>query len=139
MDPSILDHSLYTLYLMKVPVTIYIDEVLDFHSNSRGGRGIMALVSRGREQGITFLCTTQRPSLISPFLYTEAPHTYIFRLRFKGDRKKIEEITGFNVPQPKKHHFYYVDLENEPVYYEPVPMSVPLARRNALMAPLKKT
>lgn len=138
-DPEGLDDVLFRLYLQKRPITVYCDEAADLCARTgRAYRGMLSLVSRGREQGITFLIGTQRPAWIDNALISEAQHYYIYRLRLPADRKRMEETIGYPLRKPDKHHFYYVDNDSEPAYFSPVPMEVPLHRRNALFGPPKK-
>lgn len=131
-DPEFLDDVLWRLYLGKQPMTLYIDEAVDLHAGSRCFRGLLACVSRGREQGITLLAGTQRPAWVSLYLTSEAQHYYIFKLRLKADRDRVEQITGFRLTRMDKHEFVHIDNDDRPTYYEPVPLSVPLEHRERL-------
>lgn len=131
-DPEFLDDALWRLYLRKVPMTLYLDEALDLHVAGRAGRGLLACVSRGREQGITLMIATQRPAWVSLYLLSEAQHYYVFKLRLKADKDRVEQITGFRLRPLDKHHFVHIDNDDAPTYYSPVPMSVPVRERNRL-------
>lgn len=133
-DPVFLDDVLWRLYLKKESMTIYVDEALDLHHNGRAGRGLVACVSRGREQGITLIAGTQRPAWVSLYLASEAQHYFVFKLRLKADRDRIEQITGFKLPKLEKHHFVHIDNDDDPVLYGPVPMEIDADRRDRLLA-----
>jgi DNA helicase HerA-like ATPase len=109
-NPAALDSLLWMHYAHLPGVPCYVDEIAEFHSASgRAGKGLMALLQRGRSKGITFICSTQRPKWISRSLISETQRGYIFRLKLADDRDAIGDmIPDYDeYPNPKPHWFYY--------------------------------
>ena len=124
-DPHALDKMLLYHYHYFQGLPAYIDEAIGFHINSRAGPGLTAIMTRGRSKGITTILSSQVPKFISSFCLSEINKAFIFKLRDKRDRKKIDDvITDFSeLPVALKHHFYFQDLGgdmDEPVLMSPV-------------------
>lgn len=69
---------------------IYIDEQLDIPATT----GQKILATQGRAAGVGLWVATQRPHGVPLYLLSEANHQFIFRLRLKRDRERIEETTA---------------------------------------------
>lgn len=124
-QPKLLDDMLLQHYHRFQGLTAYIDEAMSFHINSRAGRGLTALMTRGRSKGITTILSSQLPRYISAFCMTEIDKAFIFRLQHRNDRKRIDDlIPDFSLkPVAAPHHFYYFDNGAKDGMDEPVLMS----------------
>lgn len=123
-DPEALDNMLLYHYRHMSGKTAYIDEAYPFHRNSQAGPGLTGLMTRGRSRGITTIISSQRPQRISRFLVSESERAFIFRLRDKKDRQRIDDLSEDFSKRPKleKHWFYHIDGDNadEPDLYKPI-------------------
>jgi hypothetical protein len=122
-EPVALDDMLKEAYRLFHNCPIYIDEIYSFHNNGKAGKGLHALLTRGRSKGITLIMSTQRPAWISRFCITEASKYYIFKLVDKDDRKRLSDVIPdfVDYPAPSKHGFYYFDHTLEtPILFKPV-------------------
>lgn len=98
-------------------VDAYIDELYHFHSGAYAGPGLNGLYTRGRSRGITTIGSTQRPALVSRFIFSETQLFYVFQLFLDDDVKKVNGfIRGFkDLPTPERHKFYmYRQGDNKP-------------------------
>lgn len=124
VQPEILDDMLLYHYHFMHGKTAVVDEAYPFHKNSQAGPGLTGLMTRGRSKGITTIIGSQRPQRISRFLITESENAFIFRLRDKLDRKRIDDISEdfSKLPKLEKHFFYHIDGDNAdaPTLYKPV-------------------
>lgn len=122
-DPIALDTYLFRHYMELRGADAYVDEAYSFHNNGRPGRGIVALLTRGRSRGISTLLSTQRPTWVSRFVFTESQRFYIFRLMDKSDRKRLTDVIPdfIDLPNPPEHGFhYYRSGEEKAVTHNPV-------------------
>jgi hypothetical protein len=123
-EPEILDEMLWIHYNELKGIPAYIDEAYTFHKNAKAGRGLIALLTRGRSKGITTIISTQRPVLISRFCITEANKLYVLRLTDKQDRKRIDDmIPNYSDEEnPPKHGFYFFEAgeTEEPILFKPI-------------------
>lgn len=112
-DPAALDEYLMYHYENFPRVTCYVDELVSFHRNGRAGPGLVAILTRGRSEGITFFGASQRPAWISLYLLTEAQHLYVFRLNHEKDKKRISEVIPHfdEMPEPHEYAFWYYNLK----------------------------
>lgn len=95
------------IYLRK-NTCVYIDEVYGCTSGDWLPFYFKAILTRGRERGITCMAATQRPSKIPQFILSESENYFVFRLQMPQDKKKIEEIKGFSIGAQnglQKHEF----------------------------------
>lgn len=125
VDPAALDERLMYHHMNMFGVPAYVDELYMFHRNGQAGPGLTGLLTRGRSKRQTFLGSSQRPRRISLFNLTESDKYYIFRLRDRKDRQRINDIIDdFDTMQlPAKHHFWFFNQgEDKPLYYPPVPI-----------------
>lgn len=121
--PDKLDALLTMHYHNYRGIPAYIDEVYQFHNHGISGPGLQGLLTRGRSRGITLIMSTQRPVFLSNFAITESQRFYLFSLRYKPDRKKIEQIVPnfSDLPLPKKHGFFFYRQEDDKaVQYAPI-------------------
>ncbi len=88
--------------------TLYVDEAYDLQLSG----GLKLVATQGRAIKLGLWISTQRPSHIPLFLISEAQHFFIFYLRLKRDRERVEEATGVRIPwerlQRWRHSFLYV-------------------------------
>ena len=123
LDPEVLDNYLELHYQFFRHSLAYIDEVYQFHNNSRPGPGLLSLLTRGRSRGITTIMSTQRPTGLSRFAWSESQKFYIFKLQDMRDRKTVEAIIPnfSDLPIAPKYHAYYYDFDLEaPLLLSPV-------------------
>lgn len=127
-NPDELDAALDVLYKRLRNGTIVIDELYPFHAGGRAGRGLTALLTRGRSRGITLIMGSQRPTWISRFCFTEAKHYWIYKLIDRQDRRRLSEvIPEFDVNEilPRYYFRYYCsssDLQS-PLLFSPLKIS----------------
>lgn len=76
---------------------IYIDEVYGCTAAHYIPFYFKAILTRGRERGITCMMATQRPSMIPQFILSESENYFVFKLQMPQDKKKMSEIKGFPV------------------------------------------
>jgi DNA helicase HerA-like ATPase len=108
-EPAVLDAQLLDFYDSFPGVPVYLDEIYSFHSSGRAGKGLTALLTRGRSRGITTIMATQRPAWLSRFVLSETQVFYVFALTLHDDKRKMADaIPDFDeLPPPPKHGFYY--------------------------------
>lgn len=127
-DADALDDMLWRHYMEMKGVDAYIDEVYSFHKSGRGGKGLIALLTRGRSKGISTIMSTQEPNWLSSFVLSQAQRYYIFWL---GDREHYKKLGRYipefaDMPAPPKYFFYYYQMMSEkPVLYKPVKLDEP--------------
>lgn len=116
-EPRALDEYLWYHYQNCKGVPAFIDEAVTFQINNRAGKGLIALMQRGRSKGITTIMCSQRPVRIDRSLLTEANKIYIFYMADKADRKRVDDlISNFSdLPRPPKHGFYFFESGSEEV------------------------
>jgi len=89
---------------------IYIDEAYAIHGGTNPAFHLQAILSRGRERGISAIVATQRPRRIPILLLSESEHFYIFRLNHNSDRAVVYDITGVTVDEQfglRNYEFIY--------------------------------
>jgi hypothetical protein len=108
-DPGLLDSYLMAHYDAFPGVPAYIDELTSFQSLGRPRPGLTALLTRGRDLGLTTLMATQRPAFISGYTLSESQNYYIFGLNRAKDRKSVADcVPGYDeLGNPPRHQFYY--------------------------------
>lgn len=105
-------------------LAIGIDEVVGIASSSRPVRWLDAVLTQGRELGVSAVVCTQRPKRIPPTLLSEADHVLVYRLARQDDRDAVEEVTGPFAPATERHGFVYWTGELEAaVTCRPLPYS----------------
>jgi hypothetical protein len=101
----------------------YIDEAYTFQINGRAGRGLLALLTRGRSRGISTIISTQRPVRLDRACITEARKVYVFALSDNADKKRLDDvIPNFSkLPRPPKHGFYFFEVGmDDPTLMQPI-------------------
>jgi energy-coupling factor transporter ATP-binding protein EcfA2 len=76
---------------------IYVDEQYDVIPTD----GERILATQGRASGIGLWSGMQRPHGCPLYVLSEASHVWVFGLRLKRDRERVEETTGTVVPWRK--------------------------------------
>jgi hypothetical protein len=105
------------------PQLLQVDEVLDFyHPNgmARGGDdAITRAVRAGRERGTGCLICSQRTKGIPAPLMEELSRCYLFRLDYRADAKRLQEMGAPVTMVPPRRAFefvYWTKAEYEQVY-----------------------
>ena len=85
-----------------------VDEVVGVVNANKSAPGFDALLTQGRELGITALVCTQRPRGVPPTILSEADHLFVFALNRDDDRKAVAESCGpYPSPADGSHRFVY--------------------------------
>ncbi len=68
------------------------------------------IMQRGRELKVGIINCTQRPTFVPRMTFSEAEHTFCFRLKLEDDRKRIAEYMGSDAltVRLRKHGFIYM-------------------------------
>ena len=122
-EVEILDYYLLLIYTyFRGHAIIAVDELYMIHKSGRCGKGLNALLTRGRSKGMSLYGATQRPAWISGFCMSEATHYLIFRLIDVKDRARLTHV-GY--PKDKVldryHYFDYDSMTGEQGYFDPLP------------------
>lgn len=124
-DFELLDAYSGIAYHKFGPVFLYYDELYNWHNNGRAGNNMLALLTRGRSKGKTWLGSTQRPCFISRFCFTESQKFYVHLLSDVRDKKTVENgIPNYSrLGNPPKYHFYHYEVghHDAPQLIAPVP------------------
>ena len=120
-NPMALDAVLGMHYEAGGDVGAYIDEAYQFHRNGQAGRGLVALLTRGRSRGITTIVGAQRPAWLSRFALSEANRIYALRLNHREDMQRIAELLPRYDRRPRVPRFYwdYAEVGRDRVYRFP--------------------
>lgn len=96
----------------KENVTVWIDETMGVGTSFKYPEYYKALLTRGRELGISVWSCTQRPAAIPMIAMSEATHFFTFDLNMKKDRVRIAEIAGEEnfLKLPGKYAFWYYNI-----------------------------
>jgi len=91
---------------------VFVDEAYAIAGGTNPLSYFQAVLTRGRERGISALVGTQRPARIPLVVFTESQHFYCFQLMGPTDRKRIEEISGGLISEAdqislNEHEFFY--------------------------------
>ncbi len=114
---SVMDALAWWVY-ERGNTTLYVDELYGYLEPFGGGiaPGLHACLTRGRERGVEVWCSTQRPFRIPLSVLSESEHVYVFRLKVREDRRRVEEVTGIDeelIARLPKHHFYYAPQDGD--------------------------
>lgn len=93
---------------------VAVDEVFSVTRDQRIPEYYAAILTRGRELGITLFSATQRPARIPQVILSESECWYVFYLRLPQDRLRIEEVSGIPrdaVAALPKERFYQVNSD----------------------------
>lgn len=129
VDPELLDDMLLYHYQYMPNVACYIDETYTFHKGLNCGRGLMAILTRGRSKKITTIMSTQRPARLSRFCISESQKFYLFRLADKRDKKILSEIVPDfeKTKNPDRYYFYYYEYDlDDTVLFSPIKIENPI-------------
>ena len=82
-----------------------------------------AILTRGRELGITTISATQRPAGIPSEILSESEYGFWFKCKLPSDAEKVEKCTGIDreyIQDLRKEYFYYTSLDETlgPLHYE---------------------
>lgn len=113
---------------------VYVDECSSLLGEVRPNAYLKWCLTQGRELGISTVCATQRPVSIPVITMSEASKMYIFRLNWRDDQKRVEELTGGRVTvaeqaELKDLHFFYYDAASR--WRHPTPIKLDLSRINS--------
>lgn len=90
--------------------TVYIDEVFSIATASDFPVWFGAILTRGREMGVTLWGATQRPAGCPRILFSESEHTYCFYVKLWQDRQRLRDDVGLDPDDvaalPKKYFLY---------------------------------
>lgn len=98
--------------------TVYVDEVYGVAMGASLPDSYHALLTRGRELGLSTWSSTQRPKDVPQAIFSESEHFYVFRLQLPQDRRRIREVVSLSEEALQglaKHRFYYARPDIEPV------------------------
>jgi len=126
MNHAFMDEVLMYLHVEYQNIGFCCDELYYMHNNNEAGRGMIGVLTRGRELQQTFLGLVQRPKRISLFCFSESDYVGGMVLNLEGDRRRMVEATGeaqFIEPLPKYYwRWYNVDADTSQLW-APVPLS----------------
>ena len=109
--------------------TLYIDEVYGVVlPGTKPSPGLTGIWTRGRELGVGAYAASQRPVWVPLFILTESEHFFMFRLALAEDKQRMSAFMGPQVEQVirDKHGVFYAHAEDdEPTYFEKLPLSLP--------------
>lgn len=101
---------------------LFIDEAFMIPKHSPAFMGVL---TQGRSKNIPAIVLSQRPVLLSKFVFTEADHFSVFHLNHSGDRKKVNEYLDGDMEQwvnPMEFHSHWYDVKrNKSFLLQPVP------------------
>lgn len=116
MDDELLDKFLLDRYRETHCLT-YIDELSEVLHGRDGGKGFRNLIARGRSRESSLWMSTQRPSGVTRYPFSESTNFYVFRLNDSQDRDRAAEFSHPMLRKPvKKLHqfwFYRSSLEDD--------------------------
>lgn len=94
--------------------TLYVDEIAQTCYKGFLPYSLHGILSRGRELGVSFVGSTQRPKGIPISLFSESERIACFKLRNYDDGKRIEQSIGVpasNLVKLPKRYFYYANVD----------------------------
>jgi hypothetical protein len=113
------------------PQLLQVDEAKDYyHENgmSRGGNdAILRSVRAGRERGTGCLICSQRTKGIPPSLMEELSRCYLFRMDYRADAKRLQEMGAPATmgPPRRAHEFIYWTKDEYEKVYGPYVLALP--------------
>lgn len=95
-DDKDLEHAdkFFKWVYFRQNTVLYVDEIYGVTTNRVIPFHFKAILTRGRERGITCLMATQRPAEIPQFILSESESYYIFKLQMPQDKERIRKIKG---------------------------------------------
>lgn len=106
-----MDEALNLICENPIPGLFYFDEMYQWHDNGKAGAGLIGMLTRGRSKGLTTLMSTQRPSWLSRFCFTESQRFYFYKLLDKRDQKILANFVpgAEELDFAQKFSWYYAD------------------------------
>lgn len=112
-DPETVDKFFQWIY-QRGNTTLYVDEIYSIVIGSKLPRYYHAVLTRGRELGISVWSGCQRPMLIPQTVLSESENAFAFRLSLTQDRDKMENL--YNIDADKlnvlKEKYFYAIKRN---------------------------
>lgn len=108
-DTQAIDAFFQWVYL-RGNCVLYVDELSYVCDSTTPPFWLSSILMRGRELGIGFIGSTQRPKRIPLVLFSEADNWFCFKLRLDEDAERVEKTLGVDreeIKQLPNHHFYY--------------------------------
>lgn len=101
-----------------------VDEIVGLASSTRPSRWLDAVLTQGRELGITAIVCTQRPRRIPPTVLSEADHILVYALNRDDDRRAVAEVIGdYPAPAFGSWRFVYWSARlTDPIESPPLPI-----------------
>jgi len=115
MTPEFYDEFFKFIY-ERGNTIVWVDEVMGVTPNAqRIPFWYRAILTRGRELGVSAWSLSQRPSGINLLPISEARHILSFDLNLPQDRKRMAETTGSPefLEKPGKYKFWYYNVDND--------------------------
>lgn len=99
----------------KGNMIVVVDECADITTSTYIPKYYKAILTKGRELGISVWSLSQRPAGISQWIFSQTTHTFIFKLPKESDRKRLYENIGYKevLTAPRKFEFYYYNVNKE--------------------------
>lgn len=113
-DEEAVDNFFKWVYLRR-NTTLYIDELMSCCFDGKITFWLQAILTRGRELGISCIGSTQRPKRIPLSLLSESESWVSFRIQLYDDAKRVEQSFGIPAEQIQnlpKRYFYYGSINN---------------------------
>lgn len=101
-------------------VGVYVDEGYMIPNRSKA---FLSLLTQGRSKHIPMIILSQRPRMISRFVFTESEFFMVYHLTDADDRKRVESfLPTQKLKVAPKYHSYYYDVSNDEfMILRPVP------------------
>lgn len=96
--------------------TLYVDELMTTCFKGQISYWLLAIITRGRELGVSLISSTQRPKQVPVTVFTESENWVVFRLQAYGDAKRIEENFGIDaesIQRLPKQVFYFGSINEQ--------------------------
>lgn len=116
MTPEGYDEFFWWCYAHGGPLVVWVDEAMSVcPSPFQMPEYYRAILTRGRELGVSAWSLTQRPTGIPQVILSESTHFFVFDLRLKQDREKLVFVTGAEelYELPGKYRFWYYHVEDD--------------------------
>ena len=114
--PEVLDEFVGYIHDTYKNIGVCADELYTLHNNGRAGKGLLGLLTRGRELKQAFLGMTQRPAGLSQFNFSESQYICGMSLTLEDDRKRLYQMTGrrefLEKMEPHEWLWYYVSQDH---------------------------
>jgi ABC-type dipeptide/oligopeptide/nickel transport system ATPase component len=114
-NPEVIDAFFSWIYNRK-NTTLYVDEVYSVVRGESIPHYYNAVLTRGRELGISTISSTQRPKKIPQVVLSESENYYVFRLQLPQDRQRVREIVALSNERMlalNKHEFFFGSADGD--------------------------